>query len=85
VLKAEVLAQMPVEQRRVLEGAAVGLGMSIDDLPRSIIEAIGDGDATVIEDVVVEVVTDQLESVAEAPDSSRARRQRGCISRGGCV
>jgi hypothetical protein len=31
----------------------------------------------VIEDVVVEVVTDQLESEAEAPDSSRARRNEG--------
>jgi hypothetical protein len=44
VLKAEVLAQMPVEQRRVLEDAAAGLGMSIDDLRRSIVEAIGDCD-----------------------------------------
>jgi hypothetical protein len=61
VLKAEVLAQMPVEQRRVLEDAAAGLGMSLDYLRRLIVEAIGDGDATVIEDVVVEVVADQLE------------------------
>jgi cytidine deaminase len=34
--------------------------MSVDDLRRLIVEAIGDGDATVIEDVVVEVVTDQF-------------------------
>jgi WD40 repeat protein len=45
VLKAEVLAQMTVGQRRVLEGAAAGLGMSIDNLRRMIVDAIGDADA----------------------------------------
>jgi hypothetical protein len=34
--------------------------MLVDELRRLIVEAIGDGDATVIEDVVVEVVTDQF-------------------------
>jgi hypothetical protein len=60
VLKAEVLAQMPVERRMVPEDSAAGLGMSIDDLRRLIVEAIGDGDATMIEDIVVEVVTGQF-------------------------
>jgi hypothetical protein len=60
VLKSEGLAQMPVERRRVLEGAAVGHGISIEDLRRLIVEAIGDGDAIVIEDVVAEVVADQF-------------------------
>jgi hypothetical protein len=66
VLKAEVLAQMTDEQRRVLEDAAAGLGMSIDYLRRMIVDAIGEGDATVIDDVVVEDVTGQFESVAVA-------------------
>jgi hypothetical protein len=34
--------------------------MSVDDLRRLIVKAIGDSDATVIENVVVEVVTDQF-------------------------
>jgi hypothetical protein len=66
VLKAEVLAQMTVEQRKVLEDATAGLGMSIDDLRRMNVEAIGEADATVIEGVVAEYVTDQFESVAVA-------------------
>jgi hypothetical protein len=44
---------------RAAEGGG-GLGMLVDELRRLIVEAIGDGDATVIEDVVVEVVTDQF-------------------------
>jgi hypothetical protein len=49
-----------------LEDAAAGLGMSVDDLRRMIVDAIGDADTTLIDDVVVDDVTDQFESVAVA-------------------
>jgi WD domain, G-beta repeat len=72
VLKAEVLAQMTVEQRRVLEYAAAGLGMSIDDLRRIIVEAIGDVDTTLNDDIVVKDVAEQFGSVilSENPSPS---------------
>jgi hypothetical protein len=54
---------MTVGLRSVLEGAAAGLGTSIDDLQRIILAAIGDGDATVIDDAIVEYVTEQFVSV----------------------
>jgi hypothetical protein len=43
--------------------------MTIDDLRRIIADAIGDADATLNDDVVVEYITDEFESVAvvEAP------------------
>jgi hypothetical protein len=68
-LKAEVLTQMTVEQRGLLEDAVAGLGISIDKLRKMIAEAIGDGDTNVIDDVAVEDITDEFESVAvaEAP------------------
>jgi hypothetical protein len=70
VLKAEVLAQMSVEQQSVLGNAAAGLGMSIDDLRRMIVEALSDADATVIEDVIVGDITEEFESVAVSENLS---------------
>jgi hypothetical protein len=87
VLKAEVLSQTTVEQRRVLEDAAAGIGTSTDDLRRMIFEAIGDADATVNDDLVVADVTDQFEgvAVAEAPTPPVLGAKRGCITSGGCT